>query len=636
MFIFRLVFSFLLFFVGLSAYASPVIDSLLAVLPVQESTEAILTQSRLSEAYYQKGDVQLSRHYGLLAMSAAKKLQFCEGGGAGAFYYAFSYVEEDSFFIVAPQVAAYMDSCNHAYTCFLYHNLGDQQQRKGMYPEALSSLQAALRSSQASGQQFMEYQSLSMLAYVYDRLRELETALEWSQKALAKARAMGDSAWVAVEYGEMGSIYDLDKDYQAAIYFHQKAIKLAREVPDSSLLCAELNNLANTYRKTGAYKIAEALLREALAVAKPIASTSIQAVSQINLGDVLGKMGQKQAAFSFFEAGKREAEALGRVDLLMDHHQYRYDLHKRLGQFDSALFYYELNRAIKDTLFQEEKQKELSRLEVRFETEQKEQQIALQQFELAAKEQQNRQNLLLGGAVILLLLVSGTALFLRQQQRRRYEARLKDLELKSEKERISRDLHDNVGAQLTGVITKLNTLEMSQEGGEPSRVVSDTLSSLDTQMRETMDLLRDTIWAIHKEEVTIEGLGTKLRQYMSRYLEGIPKLTWELKLSGDTAQQLSPNKALGIFRILQEAIQNIVKHAEASQLKLELKAEQGLHISLTDDGIGFDPALASPEGHFGLQNMQDRAEELGAQFRLKSAPGEGTRLRLSIPTLDAG
>ena|GEM_PF-1197083 len=225
-----------------------------------------------------------------------------------------------------------------------------------------------------------------------------------------------------------------------------------------------------------------------------------------------------------------------------------------------------------------------------------------------------------------------TELQLQQQQNQALQAQLK---LQQEKERIARDLHDNVGAQLSVIASSLDYVRMTH----PFNGSATRLEDIGTYAREAIGSLRETIWAINREQITLDEYRLQLQQYLHRQQTLIPTSCFRLQadLSDPHSSRpapvvwLSSEQALGLFRITQEAVQNAVKHARASQItvRIDTHADFMLHLSVEDDGVGFDTAAEHP-GHYGMLNMQLRAERLGGQWSVTSAPGRGTTLSLKL------
>ena len=216
------------------------------------------------------------------------------------------------------------------------------------------------------------------------------------------------------------------------------------------------------------------------------------------------------------------------------------------------------------------------------------------------------------------------------QQQRMYETEMQTLALKNsllvEKERIARDLHDNVGAHLAFVVTNLSHIS-NQAEKQPvlnGRQWSAQLRTIVNYTREAVKLLRETIWAIHQESFTVEEFAGRLDQYINRYVHDTEGLHVDVQVTGLPTHGLSSTQVLNLFRIVQEALNNVIKHAQATQAVVQLHVHTDGRISLRihDNGRGFSwPNGLVSEPHYGLQNMQTRAQELGGTFRVVAESG---------------
>ena len=228
-----------------------------------------------------------------------------------------------------------------------------------------------------------------------------------------------------------------------------------------------------------------------------------------------------------------------------------------------------------------------------------------------------------------------------QQQQRIYQAELETLALKNgllvEKTRIARDLHDNVGAHLAFVVTNLTHIS-SQAEKQPfanAKPWAGQLRGIVTHTREAIKLLRETIWAIHQENFTVEEFAERLDQYINRYVHEIDGLHVDVLTTGSTIQRLTSTQVLNLFRIVQEALNNVIKHANATQATVRLNVQSDGRINLTihDNGRGFAGTNGRvggtiPEHHYGLRNMQTRAQELGGTFQIFA--NEGTTVEVDV------
>ena len=235
------------------------------------------------------------------------------------------------------------------------------------------------------------------------------------------------------------------------------------------------------------------------------------------------------------------------------------------------------------------------------------------------------------GAGILLL--GGIALSVLLWLRSREAAIRRNLEmqqrLENERKRISRDLHDNVGAQLTYLINNLDWL--ADNGGREAEL-GERLRTLSEAGRQAMLTLRQTIWAIGNEALEIEDFADRFKAYVLKMVAIHPGLHAEFDEDFNKSSTLSPETALHLFRIGQEAVHNVLKHANATKVQLRFfnRPDCIFGLELADNGRGFDPLLPQPVGHHGLLNMRTRAEECGARCELISQPGEGCRVILVL------
>lgn len=202
--------------------------------------------------------------------------------------------------------------------------------------------------------------------------------------------------------------------------------------------------------------------------------------------------------------------------------------------------------------------------------------------------------------------------------------------LEQERQRISRDLHDNVGAQLTYLINNLDWL--ADRPGSDGLTDGDRLRSLSEAGRQAMLTLRQTIWAIGQEALSVDDFADRFKAYVLRMAAIYPGLDLHFEEKFEQPQHLSPATALHFFRIGQEAVHNILKHAQATRIEVFFgsNAEQHFVFTIKDNGCGFEAGEGSKLGHHGLVNMQSRAAECGASLSILSSPGAGSFVSLQL------
>lgn len=205
-----------------------------------------------------------------------------------------------------------------------------------------------------------------------------------------------------------------------------------------------------------------------------------------------------------------------------------------------------------------------------------------------------------------------------------YESKIKLLE---EKERISRDLHDHVGSQLTVVSS---TIDRAIYLSNNEAIDEHFLDKISNNVREASQSLRDTIWATQSEDLSLNQLYIRIKTYAERVLnqQGII-----IETKSDNAEDIINAKhALEVFRIVQEALQNILKHADANHVKINLGHQNNvLELLIEDNGKGFITSDQDSESSFGLLNMKKRAKLLNAEISIWGEVQKGTKIRLIVP-----
>lgn len=217
---------------------------------------------------------------------------------------------------------------------------------------------------------------------------------------------------------------------------------------------------------------------------------------------------------------------------------------------------------------------------------------------------------------------------------KRAKARLnRELETKGriqqERDRISRELHDNIGAQLSFISSSIDWIT-APPGPMSKEEEIKRLANINDTAKHVIGDLRETIWALKKEAIPLDEMADRLKLFIQ--LQRTLKPQMEMVITEDIGANISfsPTEALNIFRICQEAIVNSIRHSDAGRLAVTIHSGPGRTYAITieDNGKGFS-AVRDREEHYGLENMRHRAAELGARLSISSREGAGTTLVLS-------
>ncbi|MDR7448021.1 MAG: histidine kinase [Armatimonadota bacterium] len=220
----------------------------------------------------------------------------------------------------------------------------------------------------------------------------------------------------------------------------------------------------------------------------------------------------------------------------------------------------------------------------------------------------------------------------------RLQGQVRSLAVAEERERIARELHDSVGQVLGYVNTKVQAVKLLLEAGKLPEALAQ-LGQLEDAARTSYADLREAILGLRTEISPHCRLVDALREYVSRFSE-LSGVETRLLVEGDPAAYLvDPPVELHLIRIVQEALANVRKHARARRAWVWLVERGGtLMVSVSDDGVGFDPARVGGGlwPRFGLQTMRERAEAIGGSFAVRRRDGGGTVVSVSLPVHRGG
>jgi len=196
--------------------------------------------------------------------------------------------------------------------------------------------------------------------------------------------------------------------------------------------------------------------------------------------------------------------------------------------------------------------------------------------------------------------------------------------------RISRDLHDNIGSQLTFIISSIDNLKYGFDIKDGK--LTQKLESIGSFASSTIDELRDTIWAMNKSEISFEDLQSRISNYIDKAHLSDDKINFSFVVDEnvDLDRTFTSLEGMNIYRIIQETIHNSIKHGQATEIKVGVKQEEdNLQFEIMDNGIGFEPTKV--ETGNGLNNMKKRAHEIKAELSILSKKKKGTNITFKLP-----
>jgi signal transduction histidine kinase len=241
------------------------------------------------------------------------------------------------------------------------------------------------------------------------------------------------------------------------------------------------------------------------------------------------------------------------------------------------------------------------------------------------------------GVLLLGLAVTGARYIENKRVKRQLAQLERERMIERERARIAKDIHDDLGANLTE-ITLLS--ELAQSSDAPAQEVQSDVRRIATKARDLTHSLDEIVWAVNPRNDTLDSFVTYTCIHAEDYLK-TAGIRCRLKVPGKVeSRALATDVRHNLFLVVKEALNNIIKHANATEVLISFSLERSrFEIAIKDNGRGFNFTEMSaaakeskerPAGGNGLLNMRQRMEDIGGSFELQSAPGEGTAIRLVV------
>ncbi len=556
----------------------------------------------------------------------------------------------------------------------VFSDVGAVYFRKGDFQNSKENYLKAYRIRKARN----DYRGLAKinnnLASVYTHTQQYKAAMKSYLESLEYFESLNDKKNIAVTKANIGQLFTNLRDYPKAIKYLKESTEYAEKENLKERLCENYLNLAKAFELIGNYKsailynnkslkncieignkIATGIAYQSLGVINAkISKDSLSKVqlqksekigkeynSTLNLANVklslvrnLIKKGKfVEANTILLEIKKIFEKANSKEDLLYTY-KYMIPICAQLDKKDSVSYYTDKYSNLFEELLQKDAKNQTIELETKYQTTKKEKLLIEKESEAKQK------NTLIVGISVLAFFIALIGFLIYRQQKLKASQQEKEFELKSaiskienhnklqeQRLNISRDLHDNIGAQLTFIISSVDNIKYAFD--ITNEKLDNKLSNISSFAKETILELRDTIWAMNSNEITFEDLEIRINNYIEKAKEAKDQISFSFAIDPELkTQKLTSVQGMNIYRTIQEAVNNSIKYANASIIAINAKKiENRIKISVQDNGIGFD--LATVEKGNGLQNMQKRIEEIGGEFGLDSS-SEGTSITVLL------
>ena len=448
---------------------------------------------------------------------------------------------------------------------------------------------------QASAQRYGQPTLYANMTSVYVNLGKYDSAQLWGGYALRLARAKNDLTSLANAYFINAEIYIDKKDNSRAENLMQEGLKIRKLIGDPFYIVSDIYQLGNFYAHVQAPEKGIAVVNEGISIAR--------------------KYNLQSKLLLLYTALAENYQSAG------DYKSYSEALNKMLS--------------LKDSMYTKNSADALSDIQTKYEVQKKQNIIIQQKLDLT------RKNNLIYGALILLAITVLLSYVILQTRRKNQMLRMQEMVIEqkrktmdavmqaeeNERKRIAADLHDSVAHKMVVARLNLEVLEgyLPALDQEQRHVYDNIFSLVDDSCAEVRNLSHSMMpQAFFKSGLT---------DAVKNFIDKIENKSLRISFAAEgPLENLDKNTEIMVYRIIQECMQNILKHADAGKVDISINLENGeLDVAIEDDGVGFDKDLAEQSEGMGMRNLRSRVDFLNGKLDINSQQGRGTVIAFYIP-----
>ncbi|KAB2813941.1 tetratricopeptide repeat-containing sensor histidine kinase [Phaeocystidibacter luteus] len=522
------------------------------------------------------------------------------------------------------------------------NNIGLIQWQQGDYVNAVLNFQESLELFEELGVDVGVANTLNNIGLIYTEQKRLEEGLEYFRRAQKEFKDLDDTYGRSAAYMNISRIYEETNVLDSAWKYIDLTLTLKRELNDPRGISMCYANIGIIADKSGMLDSSIHSYEMALDIDREYGFQSYMAQHLSALGNRYERAGRKSEAEALFLEALELAQKEEELKTLWGIHSRLSELYADMEQFQKAYYHAQLYASLYQQWRDEESEEEIIALQEKFDVARKDLDLAeeregraLDQIRLQSRTQWIIYLSIAAGLLVVLIVVIVRRLEKRRQRLAEEHALQEQLqetqhesELHQQREGISRDLHDSIGSQLTFLSSTLKNLTWAlRNQNKPSSNTLDRLEEVSGIAQKTVSDLRDTVWAMNRSDLTVAEILLRLENGIVQFREAFDGIEVQFSTQGDDFEKIEAAKAMAIYRILQEALTNIRKHSDASNVKVSAtKSGVAWVWKISDDGRGFD--LSSKSASNGIENMRLRAEGAKLLFQIDSKSGSGTTIEI--------
>ena len=453
----------------------------------------------------------------------------------------------------------------------IYNNIGNIYKRQGNYAEALKNFFAALKPVEELGNKGDKAYILTNIGIIYKQQGNDTEALKNYFTALKIDEELGNKRQKAGNLTNIGNVYIDLGNYAEALKIFFTALKLNEELGNKQWKAVNLNNIGVVYDRKKNYAEALENYFVALKIVEEIGDKDKMANCFNDIGNDYLRLKKNNKASWYLNKGLSLAKEIGNLSIIKDSYKVLAKLDSVQGNFKKSLENYKMYIAYRDSLINEESTKKMMQIQMQYEFDKKESLAKAEQEKkdaLALKELQKQKllrNGFVGGLAVLLIFVVIISIIMRQREKIRL--------IKKERNRISRELHDDIGAELTRITVISQNLQKKTNKDDE---MQEKLGKISEAGKKVLGSIGEIIWTMNPQKNNLENIFAYIRRYVSEYLE-MSGIEVNIEFPDEIpANSVSDEYRRNIFLVIKEAIYNITKHSKATRVRVSMKFRKRL------------------------------------------------------------
>lgn len=522
-----------------------------------------------------------------------------------------------------------------------YNNMANEYEYLGDLQSASAYYLKSLKLASSTGDKEMESKIDDNLASVFISLKDYHTAQNYCINAYNLAAKLHDTVTMGNCLINMGVTEIHQQKYTEALLHFQQSEKIGYKIPDMTLVADALSDEALVFYTQHKLDTAAKIYRRQLAVSKKYDLPFDKLYGLFQLAVVEKEKNNLAIAEQFASRAIAIGEKLNTSDELMEMYDTMSVIKEKMGKINEALFYKNKYVAINDSMMNAQIQTNIHHLNIQYHSAQKDKKIAEQNLSIernqAAIERKNMWLFIFLGSIIALVTIlilsirsyrnkqnlHRQSLLTLQKQHEVNTLKEKMQAREEERDRIGREMHDDIGSALTTILYLSDDLKIKSK--EDDNKIADKIAATATGV---VDKMNEIIWSMNRQYDTLDDLIAYTRQHAVEFLQNyglkyhfdLPDLIADVPISGEQRRN--------IYLVIKESLHNIVKHSGASEVSISFQLKEGLRACIHDNGKGLETNSQHRFGN-GLKNMQQRMESIGGTFEVENK--NGTTIKLYCP-----